>query len=298
MTDISKQVLSCQPDLAIQLLVHLIDLKVQRSGPQSLTATERHITAIAHLIGELYNGGFDQFFSNISGGWANDVIAALDAIGDQDILPIYKKALLHFFPDGKVPVGQEERHKKMEKRYKTRNFEEISEEIDAEFYELDEQPLMEVLNERLLNLASENAADLIYDEYYYTEWLRTDIRQRCPGDREWSLHFDDHNLKIRKPDGVENILPLEDLQKISIGMHGQSRTGLFPWEGSKCPYSAYHWKFKCGVADYFVPFYANISDNSVEKLLATPGFDALSLLQQQAHILRNTKDEIVCFSCN
>ena len=54
---------------------------------------------------EINNGGFDQYFHNTSGGYANDTIATLTLIGATKTAKILESAI-EMFPDNNVPTDK------------------------------------------------------------------------------------------------------------------------------------------------------------------------------------------------
>ena len=78
-------------------------------GFASLSQAEKTYYAVSCLIGEVYNGGFDQFFSNSSGelyGLALDGLFELDAEKSAGLLVQAKEVL---FGDVPVPLDRSKR---------------------------------------------------------------------------------------------------------------------------------------------------------------------------------------------
>jgi hypothetical protein len=70
-----------------------LDRKVERIGLTSLSQEERVILAVEALEREVNNGGYEQFFGNSSGAYADEVESALRAIGCPKQAGIAKRAL-------------------------------------------------------------------------------------------------------------------------------------------------------------------------------------------------------------
>ncbi|MFO1341579.1 MAG: DMP19 family protein [Burkholderiales bacterium] len=82
-------------------------------GFDQLNSAERTYFAVSCLIGEVYNGGFEQFFSNSSGslyGYALDGLVELGAAKSVALLAEAKRAI---FGDGLVPLDRQDRFNKM-----------------------------------------------------------------------------------------------------------------------------------------------------------------------------------------
>ena len=82
-------------------------------GFGGLSQTEKTYFAVSCLVGEVYNGGFDQFFSNSSGelyGLALDGLLELEAKESAVLLEKAKEVL---FGDAPVPIDQAKRNEIM-----------------------------------------------------------------------------------------------------------------------------------------------------------------------------------------
>ena len=97
-----------------------------------LTEKERVIYVTQYLAAEVHNGGFDQFYSNSSGDFANEVIKALKTLGAERVLSICQKANAIFGES--VPTDRHERNIFLTEKI-TSEQEEILEKCDEEFYE-------------------------------------------------------------------------------------------------------------------------------------------------------------------
>lgn len=92
---------------------------------------------------ELNNGGFNQYFWNSSGDFANETIASLKAIGAEKTAALLQQAMDQF-PDRKVPTNRDERNELQEQ---------IQEQADDVWNELDEKFYLYEENLNELNLA-------------------------------------------------------------------------------------------------------------------------------------------------
>lgn len=84
-----------------------------KEGFAGISPTEKTYYAVCCLVGEVYNGGFDQFFSNSTGdmyGVALDGLFELEADATAAILIQTKEVL---FGSSPVPVDRSERMKLM-----------------------------------------------------------------------------------------------------------------------------------------------------------------------------------------
>lgn len=84
---------------------------------------------------EINNGGFNHFYFNSSGNYANEVIDSLVAIGANKTAEIVRNAN-NQFPNGKVPKDRDERQKALEQIKEKAN--EVWENLDQDFYKYEE----------------------------------------------------------------------------------------------------------------------------------------------------------------
>lgn len=82
--------------------------KIERSGLDSLTESERCCFGIFWLFREVNNGGFHTFFFNDAGRFACEALAGLEKVGAHKTADIVRRAI-DVFPDAKVPADQEAR---------------------------------------------------------------------------------------------------------------------------------------------------------------------------------------------
>jgi hypothetical protein len=82
-------------------------------GFQQLSSPEKTYYAVSCLFGEVYNGGFDQFFSNSTGalyGYALDGLLEIEADASAALLVKAKQVA---FGDARIPLDRAERNLKM-----------------------------------------------------------------------------------------------------------------------------------------------------------------------------------------
>ena len=83
--------------------------------------------------GEINNGGFEQYIYNSSGQTANEIIAALNAIGAEQIAEIYQKIFDIFGCE--IPAEQEEREEWFDEKLDDM-LGELIEQCDSDYYNL------------------------------------------------------------------------------------------------------------------------------------------------------------------
>lgn len=84
-------------------------------GFNSLTAAEQKYYAAHVLLGEVCNGGFDQYFHNHSGEYYTAASAALLELGAQKTLRLLREAKVQFFGAEEVPTDTAARRQYMAK---------------------------------------------------------------------------------------------------------------------------------------------------------------------------------------
>jgi len=103
-----------------------------QDGLQQLMNTEKTYFAVSCLIGEVYNGGFDQFFSNSTGAlyaYAFDGLLEMEAEESAAQLARAKQIL---FGDANIPIDQMERNEKMRQSSSTSELEAVDKEFWAD----------------------------------------------------------------------------------------------------------------------------------------------------------------------
>lgn len=101
-----------------------------------LSREARLVYLLLGLSAQINNGGFDQFFFNFEGGYAEEMHRHLASIGAVECAVVLKSAMSHF-PNGKVPADDDERATVLMEI--TQNPEVVSHfgELDKKFWELD-----------------------------------------------------------------------------------------------------------------------------------------------------------------
>jgi Domain of unknown function (DUF4375) len=99
-------------DFAIALS-NLVCPRSYSDGVESLTPGERVAFHVDELEREVNNGGFSQFFGNLSGAHVPETIAALEAIGAEQMAALVREAAA-LLPGGTLPADQAERSSVLE----------------------------------------------------------------------------------------------------------------------------------------------------------------------------------------
>ncbi len=99
----------------------------------ALTERERIFYTADVFEGEINNGGFEQYIYNSSGQSANEIIAALNTIGANQIAEIYQKIFDIF--GCKIPTEQEEREEWFDEKLDD-ELEELINQCDSDYYDL------------------------------------------------------------------------------------------------------------------------------------------------------------------
>jgi Domain of unknown function (DUF4375) len=87
--------------------------KESEAGFQMLSRPEKIYFAVSCLIGEVYNGGFEQFFSNSSGELYGYALSGLIEIEAHETAALLEEAKDVLFGGQIVPVDREARNKAM-----------------------------------------------------------------------------------------------------------------------------------------------------------------------------------------
>lgn len=106
-------------------------------GYESLSASERVFWCVYLLDLEVANGYFDQYFVNSSSEYADQVVAALHAIGAPEAAHLTQAVFEYVFPNGVVPTDQAERRELLEE----------AEERDSQYYQEIEEFSKQYLND-------------------------------------------------------------------------------------------------------------------------------------------------------
>lgn len=78
-------------------------------GFAGLRAEEQTYFAVGCLVGEVYNGGFDQFFSSSSGAYYSIALNGLRSLGATASTALLRQAKHVLFGDRPVPLDRQER---------------------------------------------------------------------------------------------------------------------------------------------------------------------------------------------
>ena len=117
-------------------------------GYESLPHGDRLYYLVNVLSGEVYNGGFDQFFSNSSGNRYAQTVAALIEVGADESLGLLQQAKQVLFGPSDVPVDEVKRYEMM--RMDSESHSEASlkdsmlDNLDSQFYK-DPDNIVDVL---------------------------------------------------------------------------------------------------------------------------------------------------------
>jgi len=122
-------------------------------GFNSLPGPEKLYFAVCLLEGEIYNGGFDQYFTNSSADYFDYALSGLEKMGDELGLELTLKAKRLLFDDTDVPKHIERLdYFEATKILDVPEVSDILDELDAAFVKNYE----EVLSSRLTTFAIEN----------------------------------------------------------------------------------------------------------------------------------------------
>jgi hypothetical protein len=80
----------------------------RQAHPERLGPAARMLWHVGCFQGEIINGGISQFFSNSSGNWAHESLAALRQVGAALCVGLLGKALT-LFPGGVAPTDRQKR---------------------------------------------------------------------------------------------------------------------------------------------------------------------------------------------
>jgi len=84
-------------------------------GLGSLSETQRHYFAVGVLEGEIYNGGFDQFFSNSTGAYYALAIEGLEKLKAETSLRLLQDAAQLLFGESGPPSDRQTRWDSMQR---------------------------------------------------------------------------------------------------------------------------------------------------------------------------------------
>lgn len=118
-------------DVVFEFVEPVIE-KLEKSGSGSLSDLETIILSVWLLEADVNNGGFNQYFWNSSGDFANQVVTSLHKIEAVETADIVKAALANF-PRSTPPTNRDERQNILETLEESGTLKLDS--LDAEFYE-------------------------------------------------------------------------------------------------------------------------------------------------------------------
>ncbi|TIX49275.1 DUF4375 domain-containing protein [Alteraurantiacibacter aquimixticola] len=138
-----------------ELWVSLVKRSSHDPSLRDWSRSEARYFAVGLLEGQIFNGGFDQYFSNSSGDYYEEAVCGLEEIGATDALALLHDAVRLIFGEHQPPKAQSERWDLMKRLQHTsinRNLEAIRsralDELDRAFYEISTP-----LSDSLLNYA-------------------------------------------------------------------------------------------------------------------------------------------------
>ncbi|MCP4179733.1 MAG: DMP19 family protein [bacterium] len=116
--------------------------------PKVLTDEEKVIVMILEYEREINNGGFNQFYFNLSGNYYNDIVNALEKVKSIKFIDFLKKSSTPF-PDSIIPGNRNKRQEILEKIED--DAEELWGNLEQEFFKYEEN-----IYELLINYIREN----------------------------------------------------------------------------------------------------------------------------------------------
>jgi uncharacterized protein DUF4375 len=125
-----------------------------RENVDALTPSAKVLYLAQILDGEVFNGGFHQYFSNTSGEYAHRTLFALHELGATRRASLLQRAIATF-PNKRVPRNRKKRNDELDKADPA-----ILEGLDNEYCALETSGI-EDLNERILAFIGQHAGDCI-----------------------------------------------------------------------------------------------------------------------------------------
>lgn len=119
-------------------------------GFSFLSPTEKEYFAVCLLDGELYNGGFDQYFYNSSGSYYKYAVSGLEKMGASHALELLRRAKQVLFDFSDCPESTEQRRHVLRKNSSASRDKRLS-QLDSEF-----NKVAESLGELIKNFAVEH----------------------------------------------------------------------------------------------------------------------------------------------
>lgn len=118
----------------------------------ALTPSARTIYFVSVLDREVFNGGFHQYFSNSSGKYAQETLAALRELGAVEIAELLAEAI-DAFPEKQVPKDRKLRNEQLD-----RTDARFLDSLDSRYYALDDDELTELVLAFMKRHAAEHVA--------------------------------------------------------------------------------------------------------------------------------------------
>ena len=125
-----------------------------RENLEALTSSAKVLYLVQRLDGEVVNGGFHQYFSNSSGNYAHETLAALQELDAPKTAGLLSSAI-DTFPNKHAPARRSVRNDELDKADTK-----ALDKLDSEYYAL-EKGAGEDLGERILSFMRQHAADRI-----------------------------------------------------------------------------------------------------------------------------------------
>src|SRR5688572_7907565 len=97
-----------------------------------LTQGERMVMSVSTYLGEVCNGGFDQYFWNDAGDFCFDAVEALDAISAPEYRDLLVRAM-SLFPDGGPSADRDTRQDQLDV-VRERSQGNVWEQVEKEFF--------------------------------------------------------------------------------------------------------------------------------------------------------------------
>jgi hypothetical protein len=111
------------PDAAGDHFQWLIEAEVSADGFDGLSPENQRYFAVRLLEAEVYNGGFDQYFTNGAADYFPEAVQGLQDMGATECLRILLAAKQIVFGKSKVPLTQKGRWKRLGRHAPARNSE-------------------------------------------------------------------------------------------------------------------------------------------------------------------------------
>ncbi|MGH8030020.1 MAG: DMP19 family protein [Arenimonas sp.] len=196
------------------LLLHArVYIDEEGSGYARLSEPARDAWVIGLLTGELYNGGYHQYFSNSSGEHATETLDALRRVGAAALLDLHRRALQRFDPHGQVPEDRDERNRRLQALGPDEDASyEWFNALDQEFYALGPEHAPDTYAYALAH-----AGTLAFTECEWEVALEANPYLLFPADRQVTAIFDDDArlIRVASPEGTREY-PLRSLRSLDI----------------------------------------------------------------------------------